>query len=133
MEKGKVVEMKEFKLRKQEPKEASEQIALVKWLNLKGIKSFAIPNGGARHMVEAVALKRAGVSAGVPDLMIPYRRRGMAGLFIEMKRRSGGTVSEAQKGWISFLNGEGYQASVCCGCDEAIRVIMDYMGGKDVC
>lgn len=48
--------------------------------------AFAIPNGGSRHPAEAVALKKQGVTAGVPDIFVAYPAKNYHGLFIEMKR-----------------------------------------------
>ena len=44
-----------------------------------------IPNGGKRDKRTAVALKRQGVKAGVPDICLPVARNGYHGLYIELK------------------------------------------------
>jgi len=107
--------------------EAKEQENLVYYLRLKKIPFFAIPNGGSRNKIEAANLKRQGVVAGVPDMMIPVPNKNYAGLFIEMKRKKGGVVSKYQKEWISRLNSLGYKAVVCKGFEEAKKVIEEYM------
>lgn len=89
---------------------------------------WAIPNGGGRHIKTAVDLKHEGVRAGVPDLMFAYPHKGYAGLFIEMKRRKGGRVSEEQKRYIELLRAQSYAVVVCKGCDEAFRAITSYLG-----
>lgn len=38
-----------------------------------------VPNGGKRDATTAVALKRQGVKAGVPDIMLPAARAGITG------------------------------------------------------
>ena len=48
-------------------------------------------------------------------------------LYIELKRRSGGRVSDAQRGWIAALNRVGCLAVVCRGWEEAREVILDYL------
>lgn len=120
-------------------KESQEQALLFEWSEkakctypqLKLL--FAIPNGGSRHKLEAVNLKRQGVKSGVPDIMLPISRGEFNGLWIELKRIKGGTVSENQKEWIEALNNEGYCAKVCYGFDEAKDVILEYLkGAKDV-
>ncbi len=64
--------------------ERAEQINLHYWCRVKKLVSFAIPNGGSRHMLEAVNLKKEGVVKGVSDycVILPH-----CVLFIEMKRR----------------------------------------------
>jgi hypothetical protein len=51
------------------------------------------------------------------------------GLYIEMKRSKGGTVSPEQKVWISLLKQQGYEAIVCRGADEAKQAIESYLYG----
>ena len=81
------------------PTEDEEQEALFRWADaqsatkpwLKGM--FAIPNGGYRAKATAARMKRTGTRAGVPDIFLPVSNGREHGLFIEMKRRKGGTVS----------------------------------------
>ena len=100
------------------------QREFVKWFRqtLKGIRIFAIPNGGYRSRATAMQLKVEGVSKGVPDLFCPELY-----LFIEMKREKGGIVSEQQKDWIDYLNSIGYTAIVCRGLDDAKMQVIEYM------
>jgi hypothetical protein len=108
--------------------EDEEQALLVAWLRDKGIRHYAVPNGGKRDIVEAVKFKRTGVSPGVPDLCIPMARSSYHGLYIELKRVSGSTVSEKQEEWINFLRVEGYCAMVAKGAEEAKRIVANYLG-----
>ena len=48
---------------------------------------YHVPNGGKRDAATAVALKRQGVKAGVPDIMLPAARAGYHGLYIEETER----------------------------------------------
>lgn len=95
---------------------------------------FAIPNGGSRGsdkrsaMIAGAQMKAEGVKPGVSDLCVPLPRHGKHGLFIEMKRADGGTVSSEQKAFGSFVMGEGYGFCVCYGWIEAAKVIMRWMG-----
>ena len=84
---------------------------------------YAIPNGGKRAIKTAVALKKQGVKRGVPDMCLPVPRGGFNGLYIELKRVKGGTVSDEQREWIAALNTQGYKAIVCHGAEEAIEQI----------
>jgi len=55
------------------------------------------------------------VRAGLPDLFIIYKdkQKKKKAVFIEMKRKQGGTVSQEQKEWIHLINEtEGLQAFV---------------------
>ena len=118
------------------PKEGQEQATLMNWAAMhKDVYPelallFHIPNGGGRSKAEAGRFKAEGVKAGVPDLMLPVARGEYHGLFIELKRLDGGTVSKAQKEWIRDLNAQGYRAEVCKGWEAASRVIRDYLEGR---
>jgi hypothetical protein len=92
------------------------------------VRIFAIPNGGSRTPSQAARLKAEGVSAGVPDLFIPEWK-----LWIEMKRKKDGRVSEAQSGWIGYLEdlNMGYRVFVCHGCDDAIEQVVRFSDAKD--
>ena len=109
------------------PTERDEQITFIRYLKLKKIPFYAVPNGGSRNAIEAKNLKAEGVSAGVPDICIPVPNFKYHGLYIEMKRKKGGRVSEKQKEWIDRLNRLGYLAVVCYGADEAIKVVEEYV------
>ena len=88
---------------------------------------YAIPNGGKRAIKTAVALKKQGVKRGVPDMCLPVSRGGYHGLYIELKRQKGGTVSDEQREWIAALNTQGYKAIICYGAEEAIEQIRGYL------
>ena len=116
-----------------EQEEAREQEALFRWAAYEREKwpelaaMYHIPNGGSRNKAEAARLKAQGVRAGVPDICLPAARGCYHGLYIELKRRNGGRVSEAQRGWIAYLENAGYCARVCHGWDEARETIVKYM------
>ncbi len=114
---------------KKSPSEHAEQATLVQWLAIAhpAVRIFAIPNGGRRGKLEAMRLQLEGVSPGVPDLMIPAPRGQHHGLFIEMKRTKGGSVSKEQKDWIAYLQAQGYQAIVCRGFEEAKKEVECYL------
>lgn len=107
--------------------EDQEQEALCSWMTLKKIRFFAIPNGGSRHLAEAVKLKRCGVKRGVPDICIPIPSGSFHGLYIELKRVSGGKASEYQVEWLEFLRSQGYYADIAYGFDEARNIITAYL------
>ena len=93
--------------------EDGNQAALFCWaaLNTKAYPQlknlFAIPNGGNRHIVEAIKFVGTGTRSGVPDVCLAYpiwqnefHPNPIAGLFIEMKiekyrnRKDGGCSKE---------------------------------------
>lgn len=99
-----------------------EQRMFVSWFRqtYKGVRIFAIPNGGQRSPAVAAKLKAEGVSKGVPDLFIPAWK-----LWIEMKRE-GGKESKEQEDWRNYLESNGYKCMVCVGKDEAVSRIMSF-------
>lgn len=125
--KGKALEMV--------PTEDEEQMALFTWAHHMAVtgkhpelfRLFHVPNGGSRGPAEAGRFKAMGVRPGVPDVFLDVPRGDFHGLRIEMKRRRGGELSEAQADWIDYYNQIGYRAVVCYGWDEARRAIEEYM------
>jgi hypothetical protein len=124
------------------PDEHSEQVAVIQWAEMMSTRHpelkllFAIPNGGNRNIVTAKKLKAEGVKPGTPDLFLPVTifdplLQGALlcpGLFIEMKRRKGGSVSTQQRFMIEALKAQGYRVEVCKGAQAAIDVLCDYLG-----
>lgn len=115
------------------PEESVEQIDLFRWAEFQMGKwpelrlMYAIPNGGKRYKATAVRLKMEGVKSGVPDICLPVARGHYHGLYIEMKRQRGGSVSESQKEWLADLKAQGYLAIVCKGWLPASEEIQRYM------
>lgn len=119
------------------PTEASEQMALFEWAEWEAAKypqlrfMLAIPNGGSRHILEAMNLKKQGVKRGVPDIFLPVSKGGYHGMFIEMKRIKGGKASNDQIDYIMFLRSEGYKAVICNGWLDAKDEIEEYLEGEE--
>ena len=113
------------------PTERDEQIRVVAWFARQYPHYrrlfWATPNGGSRHRIEAARMKMEGVQSGVPDLFLAVPTTHHHGLFIEMKRQKGGSVSATQREMIEALNDRGYLALVCRGADEAIAAIGEYL------
>ena len=131
--------MKKWKLTPERlPSEHVEQIGIVKWVQLRRYTLpeldmlYAIPNGGRRDAITGAQLKAEGVKRGVPDLCLPVARGGFHGLYIELKRRTGGVVSEHQQQWIEQLRSQGYKAEVAHGASEAIQIIEQYLNLKPI-
>jgi hypothetical protein len=108
--------------------ETLEQIAFFDYLELHPalrMGTFHVPNGGSRHMREAVKLKRMGVTAGVPDVLCLSAAQGYHGLAIEFKSDTG-VLTKPQKEWNRYLNENNYLAVVVRSFEEAKEVFMDY-------
>jgi hypothetical protein len=131
--------------------EHTEQVAVINWAKLNEGKYpelrnlFAIPNGGARHLVVAKKLKAEGVKAGVPDLFLPCSKlptpdeffigsgdyielsdEVFFGLFIEMKFGKN-KPKDNQRDWIKRLRDENYKVAVCYSFEEARDEILNYL------
>ena len=74
--------------------ESGHQEALFSWAgyNMQRMPELEylhhVPNGGKRDKATAIALKRQGVKAGVPDVVLPVPRGEYHGLYIELKAGS---------------------------------------------
>ena len=103
------------------PTEHESQRLFVQWFRRKfeGVRIFAIPNGGARGRAQGGRLKAEGVSAGVPDLLVPAWM-----VWIEMKREDGGTVSPAQRDWHAYLESIGHKVLICRGLEDAMKKVL---------
>ena len=112
--------------------ESQEQICLFQWAMYHEQKFselrllYHVPNGGRRDKKEAVSLKRQGVKAGVPDLVLPTARGGFFGLYIELKvGKNKPTVKQLE--WIAQLKEQNYCVKVCYGWREAADTIENYL------
>ena len=114
------------------PAEFGLQCALITWAKLNEARwpelalLHHIPNGGHRHANVAAGLKRAGVKAGVPDLVLPIPRGGYPGLYLELKSPKG-RLSKAQREWISALRHQGYRVEVVRSLEEGIAILEGYL------
>lgn len=120
------------------PAESKEQETVFAWSNVMELIEprlellHHVPNGGFRQKGTAARMKSEGVKAGVPDLCLPVPAHGFHGLYIEMKKRDHSNgLSRMQRHWIEMLRDQGFKAEVAYGCDEAIRIICEYLGIED--
>ena len=107
----------------QQPSEHAEQVAFVARCRRENIFVFSIPNGvnlsdSKQRFSQINKLKAEGMTSGIPDLFIPQYK-----LFIEMKRRDGGVVSESQKKVHCVLRQLDYKVEICAGAAAAWDVI----------
>lgn len=91
----------------------------------------AIPNGGQRHIITAVRLKKEGVVAGTPDvaIWIPSSNAEFKGAFIEFKVPKG-KQTPAQIAFRDQVIDKGYDYRVCYSPDEALDFIELYLEVK---
>jgi hypothetical protein len=115
------------------PTEAEEGKVLVAYLRIRNIKFHHSPNetgSSPEARRRAIRMKQQGTSPGFPDYTIVV---GGHLIFIELKRRKGGSVSPLQHDWIKALNEiDNVQAFVAKGADEAIKIVEAYATGKPV-
>ena len=76
-------------------------------------------SGGAR-------LKAMGMQTGFPDLFLAVPRRGMHGLFIEMKSETG-RLEPSQREMLALLSERGYATAVCRSLDDFCHVVDSYL------
>ena len=118
--------------RQQAVSEHEAQAAVIAWANLYEEQYPALkllhanPNGGHRHVVVGMRMKREGVKRGVPDLHLPWPAQGYHGLWIEMKVGKN-TLTDEQKWWLEQLNEAGHLAVVRWGMEAAKEEIVKYL------
>lgn len=112
--------------------ESGHQEALFSWAayNMQRMPELEymhhVPNGGKRDKATAIALKRQGVKAGVPDIHLPVPRGEYHGLYIELKAGKNTTTAK-QREWLEFLRQQGYYTAVCYGWQIAAELIEKYL------
>ncbi len=124
--------------------EHQHQVALINWASRVRLPEasdiepgatvadylLAIPNGGKRSSPrEGARLKAEGVKPGVSDLLLPLRRGGFAGLWIEMKA-PGKKPTALQRDWLDRMGRAGYFATWRDDWQEAATVIRAYTHGE---
>tara|TARA_R110000787_G_C13395892_1_gene443042 strand:- start:152 stop:490 length:339 start_codon:yes stop_codon:yes gene_type:complete len=107
------------------PDEHTEQVALVRKLRSKGLFVFAVPNGGLRDAITSKRLKDEGATSGIPDLCLVMPEGGM--IWIELKRRKGGTVSKVQKEIHARLEALGHTVIIGYGAKDAFDKLGEYI------
>ena len=100
------------------------------WLDIAFPKErqtiFAIPNGAKTSKIQGYKLKREGLTAGMPDIMIAIPKGLFHGAFIEFKIKPN-KPSILQKDKISKLKAQGYMVEVCYDIDAAMLITKNYL------
>jgi hypothetical protein len=116
------------------PTEHQEQRAVIAWARVMRARwpeldlLYAIPNGARTAWSVAKRLRAEGVTPGVPDLCLPVAKGHFHAMYVEMKRRKGGRLSEAQRAIADQLRARGNFVVVARGADNAIHWITRYLG-----
>lgn len=119
-----------FKLKELVPTEHQEHMSLMHWIRLQpDIDPYFIhiPNEGKRHPVTGYILRRKGLKSGVSDFFLAKPRGSKGGMWLELKRRKLGVISDSQKSWIELMLNVGYEAKICYGWEDAVRCIEEYL------
>lgn len=112
------------------PSEHQEQIDLIKWCDSHSDPRihliYSHLNGLRTNIGAAIKAKAAGARRGIPDLFLPVPINEFHGLYIELKRVKGGSLSKEQKEWMLLLTNQGYKSVRCNGSEAAKVAIEDY-------
>lgn len=106
--------------------EHSIQISIMSFLDRAlpaTYRAFAVPNGGKRDRVTGAILKREGVKAGVPDIVI-VRQGGSVG-FLEVKTATG-SLSNSQRDWRDWCGANSIPFAVVRGVGDVQATLMDW-------
>lgn len=118
-------------LRKHGHVESSIQSACVKWFRYQypSLILAAIPNGGRRDKITGAIMKKEGVLAGMPDLLLLHPSGKYHGMAIEVKTTKG-VQSDSQKEMQKRLTDEGYLYVVVRSFEEFVKKVEQYMIGE---
>lgn len=88
---------------------------------------FHVPNGGRRSFLEAVRLKKQGVTKGVPDIVVLEPSSAQHGLFVELKVGKNKLTKE-QSEFFEKLKLRNYEAKVCYSLEDFQKITYEYFG-----
>lgn len=106
------------------PSESAIQTAFFQWVDLmvniddRFALIAAVPNGGHRHIVTAMRLRREGVRPGIPDVLNFYKSKNHTGLAIEFKAGRN-KESYAQIEWMERLKSQGWLCVISRSFEDA--------------
>jgi len=117
--------------------EHDDQVLFIQWLKAQGYWDrygiFAIINGipliGTLKQRSKIInyMKAEGMRPGVSDLLFAIARGGYHGMFLELKRESGGILSNEQKEFIKIIEAAGYFSAIAAGLEEAVTITETYI------
>lgn len=116
------------------PTEEQECYTLSAWLRARDIKHTHIPNETYTTSWNQKRKNRLmGVNRGVPDYMIFIDEEQSAVnrailIFVEMKRRKGSAISDAQRAWLERLKKvKDVDSFLAYGAEEAIETVSNFL------
>ena len=71
------------------------------------------------------------LAKGAPDLVLPVRRMGFGGLWMELKYGKNRPTKE-QKECLSFLGEQRYLSAWAVGCDAAWQLTLKYLNSEEI-
>lgn len=107
------------------------QSAVIQWARLQTpsllalAALFAVPNGARVTPSVASRLRKEGMRAGIPDVLLPVPADGYAGLAVELKT-STGQASKDQRAWHSALRAMGHRVEICRTIESACAVLREH-------
>lgn len=102
------------------------QAAIMRYLDTAlpaSYRAFAVPNGGKRDKITGAILKREGVKAGVPDIVIV--RNGGFVAFIEVKTQAG-RLSNSQVEWRDWCGANSVPYAVVRSIGDVQAALLDW-------
>lgn len=131
-----------FKLKHLVPSEDSEAQCLIQWARHQRYDQWRlsellllIPNGAylgtdpKQRAITMGRMKRTGFRSGVFDYLLPIPKGSYPGLWIELKRRHLGVVSEEQGLFKFDMEELGWATAIAKGWEEAKDAINLYLHG----
>jgi len=114
-----------------DPRNPSEHSLQVKLLGIievgkahPDITVIAIPNAGKRSWKTGKAMKAEGLTKGAPDLAILMP--DAVTFWLEMKKRKGGRVSDAQLGFAAKCKRLGHSYAVAHTLHDAVAILIGW-------
>jgi hypothetical protein len=105
--------------------ESKIQVAIMQYLESalpSFIRAAHVPNGGRRDSITGAKLKREGVKAGFPDIVLI--RDGGSCALIEVKA-SKGRLSDVQKDWADWAGHNAVPYAVCRSIGDVQTFLLD--------
>lgn len=108
------------------------QVAVAKLLDAKGLDWFHCPNEAKRSVGLGAKLKKAGMKAGIPDVIIfnqptNFINHDIIGLCIELKVGKN-DLTDSQKEWRDKLNRNGWAFRVAYGLSDVMNILAECYG-----
>lgn len=115
------------------PTEDQIQESIFQWLSYQKFEGsqyiHAIPNGGHRHVITAVRLKRTGTKKGVLDICWLKRTKHYSGFVCEVKR-PGQKPTEEQENYAAWCKSQGFYTCLVYSLEDFQIHIQNFLDGE---